>query len=142
MRLICLVSATGTVCATQNTNRSLPDVQRNVKGIPCVYFETLSSDCELPKRRELGLKGRDGRLKLVNSGAERREWRHKIGFIFELSLRTDDTEPSCVRFASTGKRPGFRESLLPEKLKSELDLTRGGRRARDLARCGVRLRII
>ena len=89
MRLICLVSPAGTVCTTQNTNGSLPDVQRNVKGIPCVYFETLSSYCELPKRRELGLKGRDGRLKLVNSGAERGEWRHKMGFIFELSLRTD-----------------------------------------------------
>ena len=41
MRLICFVSLMGTVCTTQNTSKSLPDVQRNVKGILCVYLETL-----------------------------------------------------------------------------------------------------
>ena len=38
MRLIRSVSPMGTACTTQNTDRSLPEVQRNVKGIFVCLF--------------------------------------------------------------------------------------------------------
>lgn len=61
---------------TQNTGRSLPEIQLNVNGILRVYFETLSGYCGPP---EIGIEnprwapstekfGRDWRLKMGLNG--------------------------------------------------------------------------